>query len=261
MVRTLKLQINGMTCAACARASERAAGKVAGVQEASVNFATELMRVSFDEGAASLDAIKAAIAKAGYQAVERVTEKEVTIPIGGMTCAACAKAVERAVGKLSGARAEVNIATEKALVRYDSETVRLSEIKAAITKAGYTPLAIADSSAKVDDHKAAKEREIRVLKTKLAVSAFFSAPLLYVAMGGMLGWPLPALVDAMNYPLNYALLELLLVIPTIVAGRRFYSVGFRAIARLSPNMDSLIAMGTSAAVAYSLYSTVSIASG
>ncbi|MFA6507996.1 MAG: copper-translocating P-type ATPase, partial [Treponemataceae bacterium] len=118
-----------------------------------------------------------------------------------------------------------------------------------------------DSSAKVDDHKAAKEREIRVLKTKLAVSAFFSAPLLYVAMGGMLGWPLPALVDAMNYSLNYALLEILLVIPVIVAGHRFYTVGFRAIARLSPNMDSLIAMGTSAAIAYSLYSTASIASG
>ena len=261
MIQTLRYQINGMTCAACARASERAAQKLPGVEEASVNFATEKMVVKFDDAALDGEAIKAAIAKAGYQAVDVVSVKETTIPIGGMTCSACAKAIERAVGKLPGARAEVNFATEKALVRYDPEKTRLSEIKAAITKAGYTPLAAADSGAKVDEHKAAKEREIRVLKTKFSVSALFSAPLLYIAMGAMLGWPMPAAINAMNYPLRYALLELLLVIPAIAAGYRFYTVGFRAIRHGAPNMDSLIAMGTSAAIVYSLYSTFSIASG
>jgi hypothetical protein len=132
-------------------------------------------------------------------------------------------------------------------VRYDPEKVRLSEIKAAITKAGYTPLAAADTAAKIDQHKAAKEREIRILKAKLAVAALFSAPLLYVAMGPMLGWPVPAAIDMMNYPLRYALLELLLVIPAIAAGYHFYTVGFRAIRPRRPDMDSLIAIGTSAA--------------
>ncbi len=261
MVQTLKYQIEGMTCAACARASERAARKLPGVEEASVNYATEKMVVTFDDRTVDGNAIEAAVAKAGYKAVAILPEKQTSIPIGGMTCTACAKAVERAVGKLPGASAEVNFATEKALVRYDPEKVRLSEIKAAITKAGYTPLAAADSAAKVDAHKAAKEREIRVLKAKLAVAALFSAPLLYIAMGPMLGWPVPAAIDMMNYPLRYALLELLLVIPAIAAGYRFYTVGFRAIRHGAPNMDSLIAMGTSAAIVYSLYSTFSIAAG
>ena len=111
-----------------------------------------------------------------------------------MTCAACAKTIERVVGKLAGVDSvSVNFATEKASIKYDPAALRLSEIKRAISKAGYTPLAIADAGARTatDEHKAAKEREIRVLWTKFAVSAFFSLPLLYVAMGAMLGLPLP----------------------------------------------------------------------
>ncbi len=191
-----------------------------------------------------------------------ITGKEVTIPVGGMTCASCASAIERAVRKLPGVDSvSVNLATEKALVSYDSAQLRLSEIKQAITKAGYTPLAIEAAAKAVDEHKAAKEREILVLWIKFIISAAFSVPLLYIAMGAMLGWPIPAAIDAMNYPLRYALLELLLVIPVIAAGYRFYVVGFKAILHRSPNMDSLIAMGTSAAVLYSAYSLFGIAGG
>jgi P-type Cu+ transporter len=198
---------------------------------------------------------------AGYEAVEDRREKLVSIPVGGMTCTACAKAIERAVGKVGGVSSvSVNFATEKAAVAYDPGTARLSEIKQAIVKAGYKPLAL-DAAKSADEHKAAKEREIRVLWTKFIVSAAFSIPLLYIAMGAMLGWPLPAAIDAMNYPLRYALLEIALVIPVIAAGYRFYLVGFSAIWRRAPNMDSLIAMGTSAAVLYSAYSVFGIANG
>jgi Cu+-exporting ATPase len=262
MIKTAQLRINGMTCAACAQASERAVRKLPGIEEAAVNFATEKLLVKFEDGRLGLDEIKAAVAKAGYEAVEDQAKREVTIPVGGMTCASCSAAVERAIRKLPGtASVSVNLATEKALVSYDPSRLRLSEIKQAIAKAGYAPLAIEASAAAVDEHKAAKEREIRVLWTKFIVSAVFSAPLLYIAMGAMLGWPLPAAIDAMNYPLRYALLELFLVIPVIAAGYRFYVVGFKAILRRSPNMDSLIAMGTSAAVLYSAYSVFGIAGG
>jgi Cu+-exporting ATPase len=184
------------------------------------------------------------------------------LPIKGMTCAVCAKTIERVVGKLPGVDSvSVNFATEKASVKYDPALLRLSEIKRAISKAGYTPLAITEAGAGTDEHKAAKEREIRVLWTKFIVSAIFSIPLLYIAMGAMLGWPLPAAISAMNYPLRYALLEICLVTPVIAAGYRFYVVGFRAILRASPNMDSLIAMGSSAAILYSLYSVFMIAGG
>ena len=200
-------------------------------------------------------------ARAGQDAVEARSEKEVSIPIGGMTCAACARAVERVVGKLDGvASVSVNFATEKALLRYESSAVRLSEIKQAIAKAGYTPLAV-DPGKRADEHQAAKEREIRVLWIKLLVSAAFSLPLLGLAMGPMLGLHPPAAIDPMGHPLRYALLEAALVLPIVAAGHRFYVVGFKAILRRSPNMDSLIAMGTSAAILYSVRSVVGIARG
>jgi len=265
MVKTAHLKINGMSCAACAQASERAVKKLAGVEEAAVNFATEKLLVKFEDEELSIEEIKAAVAKAGYEAVEERKDKEVAIPVSGMTCAACAKAIERAVGKVSGVSSvAVNFATEKAAVKYDPAVARLSEIKQAIVKAGYTPLALEGTGRNgpaVDEHRAAKEREIRVLWAKFTVSAVFAIPLLYVAMGAMLGWPLPAAIDAMNYPLRYALLEIVLVIPVIAAGYRFYIVGFSAIWRRSPNMDSLIAMGTTAALLYSLYSVAGIANG
>jgi Cu+-exporting ATPase len=265
MVQALQLQIKGMTCAACAQASERAVKKLPGVEEAAVNFSTEKLLVKFEDGKLTIDQIKTAVAKAGYEAVDDREAKSVAIPIGGMTCAACAKTIERVVGKLPGVDSvSVNFATEKASIKYDPAALRLSEIKRAIAKAGYTPLAIAAGTATgatTDEHKAAKEREIRVLWTKFIISAIFSVPLLYIAMGAMLGLPLPAAINAMDYPLRYALLEIALVIPVIAAGYRFYLVGAKAILRGSPNMDSLIAMGTSAAVLYSLYSTFMIGAG
>jgi Cu+-exporting ATPase len=184
------------------------------------------------------------------------------LKIKGMTCAACAQASERAVRKLAGVEeAAVNFATEKLLVKFEDGKLTVDQIKAAVAKAGYTALAIADTGAKTDEHKAAKEREIRVLWTKFAVSALFSIPLLYFAMGAMLGLPLPAALDPMSFPLRYALLEMALVMPVIAAGYRFYAVGVKAILRGSPNMDSLIAMGSSAAILYSLYSIFRIAGG
>lgn len=178
--------------------------------------------------------------------------KTTQLRISGMTCASCSTAVKRAVRKLPGAfSVSVNLATEKASIAYDPTLLRLSKINQAIEKAGYVPLAIETGSASADKHKAAKEREIRILWIKF----------IYIAMGAMLGWPLPAAINAMNYPLRYALLEILLVVPIIAAGYRFYVVGFKVILHRSPNMDSLIAIGTSSAVLYSVYSVFGIAGG
>lgn len=257
-------KIIGMTCAACAKAVERAVRKLDGIDAVNVNLATEKMSVQYDEQKLNAEMIKAAVSKAGYEAVEEVEAKEITVPISGMTCAACAKAVERAVGKLNGVvSVNVNFATEKAVIKYDPKTVRLSEIKQAISKAGYKALEIENKN-RVDEDKLRKEKEIRTLWTKFTISAIFSVPLLYIAMGPMVTWwnvPIPSWLEPMEYPLTYALVELLLVIPVIIAGFRFYTVGYKALWRRSPNMDSLIAIGTSAAVLYSLYSTWKISTG
>ena len=264
MVKAARLKINGMTCTACAAASERAVRKLPGIAEASVNFATERLSVSFEDGNITIESIKEAVAKAGYEAVDDRDEKEITIPVGGMTCAACSRAVEKALTKVPGVIvASVNLMTEKAVVRYDADSARVSQLKQAIVEAGYEAKAVEDgqTAARADAHREEKEREIRTMWTKFAVSAGFSIPLLYVAMGAMLGWPLPAFVSPMKHPLVYALLELALVAPVVAAGNRFYRVGFRTILHGAPNMDSLIAMGTTAAIGWSLVSIGRIFAG
>ncbi|MGE5632377.1 MAG: heavy metal translocating P-type ATPase [Caulobacteraceae bacterium] len=263
-MRSETFKITGMTCAACAKAVERAVKRLEGTTSADVNLATEKMSVQFDDQKVNTEMIQAAVSKAGYGALPEVENKEIAVPITGMTCAACAKAVERAVGKLEGVeKVSVNFATEKALISYNPKTVRLSEIKQAISKAGYKALEIENKNA-VDEDKLRKEKEIRTLWTKFIVSAIFSIPLLYIAMGPMLSWwnvPIPEWMRPMQYPLRYALVEISLVIPAIIAGYKFYTVGYKAIWHRSPNMDSLIAIGTTAAVTYSLYSTWRISTG
>ena len=187
-----------------------------------------------------------------------------TLKITGMTCAACSARIEKIVGKMEGVdKVSVNLATEKALVSYDSEKTGLEEIREKIEKAGYGAVEIEEKKL-VDEDKLRKEKEIRTLWTKFIVSAVFAIPLLYFAMGSMierLRFPIPSFLDPMMNPMNYSILQIALTIPIVIAGHRFYTVGYKAIISRSPNMDSLIAMGTTAAIVYSLYSVYQIANG
>lgn len=155
----------------------------------------------------------------------------------------------------------MNLAVEKATIVYDGKTVRLSEIKAAIKKAGYKPLEIERESVEHDADKERKNKEIRTMKIKLAISAIFTLPLLYISMGHMIGMAIPSAVNPMVNPMNFAVVQLLLVMPVMAAGYRFYTVGFRTLLKGSPNMDSLIAVGTSAAFLYGIYALVRISAG
>jgi Cu+-exporting ATPase len=187
-----------------------------------------------------------------------------TLKISGMTCAACAARIEKVVGKMEGVEAiSVNLATEKAQVSFNPDQTGLTEIRERIEKAGYGAAEIKEKKL-VDEDKLKKEREIRILWIKFVISAIFAVPLLYFAMGSMIKafmLPIPELVDPMKYPVNYAILQMLLTVPIIIAGHRFYTVGYKAILSRSPNMDSLIAMGTTAAIVYSLYSVTRIFGG
>jgi Cu+-exporting ATPase len=258
------LKITGMTCASCAARVEKVTGRLPGVAAASVNLATEKLNVAYDDESVSLEKIQEAVARAGYQAAPDVALKEVIIPIAGMTCASCAARIEKVVGRLAGvAQASVSLATEKGVFTYDPAQIRLSQIKAAIQKAGYTPLEIETAQA-VDVDQTRRQREIRTLWTRFIVAAVFSVPLLYLSMGHMLSGgkaPLPSFLDPMRQPLAFALAQIILLAPVVAAGRRFYTVGFRNMLHGAPNMDSLIAMGTSAAILYSLFSTAQIAAG
>ena len=184
--------------------------------------------------------------------------------IGGMTCAACAKRIEKAISKLEGIdQVSVNFATEKAYVSFDPQSIRLSAIRAAVEYAGYT--AIKEEVVRnIDEEKLRRQRETQKLWRKFIVSAVFGVPLLYIAMAPMISWinlPIPMFLNPMQYPLVFALTQIFLTLPILAAGNKFYTVGFKALANRSPNMDSLIAIGTSSAIIYSLYSTYEIYTG
>ncbi|MDR2193963.1 MAG: heavy metal translocating P-type ATPase [Treponema sp.] len=256
------IRIGGMTCSACAGRIEKAVGKLTGVHAATVNLAAETLFVEYED-AGALACIKDTVVKIGYQALDAPQGAAVTIPIGGMTCAACSARVEKALRALKGIESvTVNLATEKAAVTYNPAVIRASGIKEAIEKAGYTALDFSKTGA-ADENALRKEKEINALWTKFIIAVTLAAPLLYIAMAPMLPFrvPFPKALEPMHAPLAYALTELFLVIPIIAAGYRFYTAGFKNLAHRSPTMDSLIAIGTSAAVLYSLYNTVQIAQG
>ncbi len=257
------LNLSGMTCASCAMAIEKSVSKVEGVETVNVNFAIEKLNVEFNERETDIQKVKEAVKKAGYSAQEEIDKsvRKITIPISGMTCASCANAIEKAVNKLPGIKeVNVNFATEKAKVVYDSSKTRISEIKDAISKAGYKPLEI-QTGEQIDYEKERREKERKSLWKKFLVAVIFSVPLIYIAMGHLFGAPLPEIVNPSVNPLNFGLIQLILVIPIIIAGYRFYTVGLSRLVKREPNMDSLIAIGTGAAFIYGVYAVVQIASG
>ena len=259
-------KITGMTCSACGKAAERAVKKVDGVVNQSVNMATEKINIEYDGDKVKFKDLAKAIRKAGYNLIEDINYNKVDFKIGGMTCASCAKAIERAVNKLDGIEdINVNVATERATINYDISKLKLTQIRNTIEKAGYKVLEKSESkNENLDEDKLIKEKEMKTLFTKFLVAVGFSVPLLYIAMGPMVPspigpWPVPNIINPTTNSLNYALIQLILVIPVMIAGNKFYKNGFKAIINKSPNMDSLVAIGTLAAFVYSLYTTFQMA--
>ena len=186
--------------------------------------------------------------------------------ISGMTCAACSARVEKTINAIDGVGScVVNLLAERMTVELDPEKTSKNAIEAAIAKLGYGFEEIDDTQYNEKNKNKEKDTETRTLRIKLIISAAFAIPLLYIAMGHMLPFglslPLPETIHHQHAPLNFALVQLILTIPIIACGYRFYTVGFRAIWRHAPNMDSLIAMGTLAAVVYSVYATYRVITG
>ena len=259
-------KVTGMTCSACGKAAERAVKKIDGVVSQSVNMATEKIQIEYDIEKVKFEDLENAVKKAGYNLIEDIGYSKIDFKIGGMTCVACAKTVERLVNKLDGIdNINVNVATDKATISYDPSKLKITQIKNTIEKAGYKVLEECRSKEKsIDEDKLRKENEMKTLFVKFLVAVGFSIPLFYIAMGPMISkplgpWPVASIIDPMINPLNYALIQLALVIPIMIAGKKFYKNGFKALINKSPNMDSLVAIGTSAAFLYSLYTTFKIA--
>lgn len=248
-------KIEGMTCSACANRVERFVKKLEGVNSANVNFATETLNVEFDENKLNNENIEATVVKAGYGVKKNM--KTYTFKVEGMTCSACASRVERVTKKLKGVQdSVVNLATEKLTINIDEDEIGYSEIKAAVDKAGYK---LIKEEEQVEEKK--KLEASQLLLRRFIISLIFAIPLLVITMGHMLGMPLPYIIDSMMNPLNFAVIQLVLTIPVMIAGYKFYLVGIKNLFKLSPNMDSLIAISTLAAVLYGIFGIYKIQTG
>ncbi|MCI6691180.1 MAG: heavy metal translocating P-type ATPase [Clostridium sp.] len=247
-----KVKITGMTCSACANRVQKVVGKLDGVEEANVNFATETLNVKYDNDKINNSDIESAIEKAGYGVEKSI--KNYSFKVEGMTCSACANRVERVTKKVSGVEnSSVNFATEKLNITFDENKISVNELKSIVEKAGYNLIV---EEKKEDAVK--KIPDFKKLWYRFILSLIFTIPLLIISMGHMVGMQLPHIIDPMMNPLNFAITQLALTIPVMIIGYKFYLIGFKNLFKLSPNMDSLIAIGTSAAVVYGLFAIYKI---
>ncbi len=242
--KQLTLPVQGMTCASCVGHVERALKKVEGVSNANVNLATERATVAYDPAQATPADLAAAVTQAGYTAVV----EKVTIPVGGMTCASCVGHVERALKKVDGVvSAGVNLATERATVEFFPTEANLSDLRRAIEAAGYQALAVEEETVE-DREREARAREMRLLKRKLIFAAVISVP---VFLGGYPTW-FPWVPEILQ---NWVVLFLLTTPVQFWAGWQFYQGAWAALKHKTSDMNTLIAIGTSAAYLYSAAAT------
>ena len=250
--------IEGMTCASCAQTVEKAAKKVRGVTQASVNLATEKLSIEYNEPTFSVENLQKAVDNSGYELIAQEGKTQ-TFAIEGMTCASCAQTIEKAVGKLSGVdKASVNLATEKMQVSYNPSAISVSDVTGAVSNSGYA--AVLETTDTQDNSRAEKrekkEKRMKQLSDRFGISIIFTIPVLIISMGPMVGMPLPNIVDPMINAFNFSLLQLILTLPIMVVSWEYFQKGFKTLFKGHPNMDSLIALGTASAFVYSLAATI-----
>ncbi len=249
MAKKESLKIEGMSCAACALKIEKKLNKLPGVKGANVNFATEKATVEFDDQLLGKDQLEEAVKELGYGILKEETsgQTKLELKISGMTCAACSTKIERKLNKTEGVvKAAVNLATNKATLEYDPAKLKVSDLVKVVEDLGYGAKPV--EAVNRDREKAEREREIRRLRRELVLSAILSSPLILAMLLSLVRIDIPFLHDWR--------FQLALATPVqFIIGFRFYRNSYYALRAKSPNMDVLVAMGTSAAYFYSLYNS------
>ncbi len=255
----IHLSVTGMTCATCSKRVEKALGKLDGVASAQVNLASEQATICYDTARIAAADLHAAVERAGYG----VVTEHIEFCITGMTCATCSKRVEKALGKLHGVLdAQVNLASEQARVRYAPLEIGWNDIKAAVERAGYgvvAPDTGGNAGTLEDSEAAARAHEVAGKQRKLIVGVALGVPLFLLSMARDVGLIAPWLIGSAAeaaagghaHPASADLLNwlfLLLATPVqFYSGRDFYVHAWKALRNQTANMDTLVALGSSAA--------------
>ena len=251
--KTVELGVQGMTCASCVGRVERGLTRMEGVETAVVNLATERATVTYDPATTSPQRLLDKVRDVGYEPVISTLE----LGIQGMTCANCVGRVERALKRVDGVLdASVNLATERATVTYLPSAASPGQLKAAVRDSGYEVLDTQTGQDRSDAEREAKEKEVEALWRSVRFSAVFAAPLLLLAMLPMLWMPAEMwLTERLGSGMNWIMLALAIPVQ-FGPGRRFYRQGWAALRHRSPDMNTLVMIGTSAAFFYSLVVTL-----
>ena len=179
-------------------------------------------------------------------------KKKLELKIDGISCQACVAKIERKLSKTDGVeKALVNISNNMADIEYDEKEIKASEIMKIIEKLGYTPKRREDLKDKEEAIRAEKKLKSELTKSKIAI--VLSLILMYISMSHMFGLPVPHIIYPVDHIFNYVAIQFIIAVTVMIIGKRFYKVGFRQLFMLSPNMDSLVAVGASSAFIYSLY--------
>ena len=247
---SLNLSIEGMTCASCVGRVNRALRGVPGLADISVNLASETARLSLDPSV-RITEVSEALAAAGYPA----RTNKVTLNVESMSCASCVARVDRAIAAVPGVLdVNVNLAAETATVTYLEGAVTMTDLLAAARDAGY-PAKIADA-AKAEDRSDRKQAEAQSYARRTAVAAALALPVFLLEMGGHL---IPGFHDLIGRTIGHQTSWVIQFVLTSVVlfgpGRGFYAKGFPALLKGAPDMNSLVALGTAAAYAYSVIAT------
>jgi Cu+-exporting ATPase len=239
------LPITGMTCASCAANVEKGLSKLPGVSGVNVNLASEKASIEYDPGRVDTKALMDTISDTGYG----VAVEKTTFSVGGMTCASCVANIENALAKVPGViSASVNLASEKATVRYVAGEATMADFKKAVVGAGYSIRAEAgaEGSGETDAVMAATRREIVALRNKVIFAGSIGFFMLLGAISGFSGGWLPSFLG------NHYLLWVLATPVQFWAGWQFYRGAWGGLKHKTANMSTLIAVGTSAAYLYSV---------
>ena len=204
-----------------------------------------------------------------FKEKEGMKLKKEQFDVTGMTCSACSARIEKSVSKLPGIKeVSVNLLKNSMVASYDESILDTSGIIQAVEKAGYgaIPKTLAQSGSKPavaagKPEISTAQKDYKQMKQRLLLSAVFTIPLFYISMGHMMGWPLPAFLLGMENAMSFAFTQFLLLIPVVFVNFKYYKMGFKTLLHGSPNMDSLIAIGSSAAIIYGIYAIYKIGIG
>lgn len=247
------IKIKGMSCAACVRRVENGLKALPGVKDATVNFATEQASVTYDSSLLEKDQLEGKIVELGYDPVRvpAITRHKTTVSIGGMSCAACVRRIEKILENLPDVdEVSVNLATSKATLAHSSPKLDLKAVSDSIEEAGYKFLGVISEQTE-DPNEKARLEELNDIRLKLVVGIILSVLIHLLAMGHLLPASIGASPDVLN------LIQLVMTTPVVFwVGNRFLAGSWKALRQRTSDMNTLVALGALSAYFYSLVVTL-----